>query len=212
MNRDDSEGFLTRWSKRKLQGRTEPDAVPPPRDANAPACEETELTQDEIDAIVARLPRIEDLTPGSSIADFLRKGVPLDLQRAAMRRMWSIDPGIRDFIEVAENQYDWNAVGGCPGYQPLGPGDHSAMIKAALDAFTPPPSETPDDLRQDDAGRKPEPISAENSVGENQSMSVTDGADAAMQTPQLQAEAASSEVAKAQPAALRRRHGGALPA
>lgn len=212
MNRDDGENFLARWSKRKLQARTEPDAVPPPGDASATASQDTEPTQDEIDAIVARLPRIEDLTPDSSISDFLRKGVPLDLQRAAMRRMWSIDPGIRDFIEVAENQYDWNAVGGCPGYQPLGPGDHSAMIKAVLDVLTPPPSETQESLRQDDAEREAEPITAENSIGKSQSMSVVVDADAAMQTPQLQAEVMATEVATAPPAAVRRRHGGALPA
>ncbi|MEQ1612029.1 MAG: DUF3306 domain-containing protein, partial [Hyphomicrobiaceae bacterium] len=54
---------------------------------------------------------------------FLQKGVPDALQRMALRRMWSLDPAIRDFVEVAENQWDFNAVGGVPGlFQEIPPG------------------------------------------------------------------------------------------
>ena len=34
-------------------------------------------------------------------------------------RMWTLDPTIRDFIEVAENQWNWNVPGGAPFYEEI---------------------------------------------------------------------------------------------
>ncbi|TIU06806.1 MAG: DUF3306 domain-containing protein, partial [Mesorhizobium sp.] len=51
------------------------------------------------------LPRVEDLTAESDLSAFLRKGVPKMLKRAALRRMWSLDPAIRDHIGPSE--YAW---------------------------------------------------------------------------------------------------------
>ena len=55
-----------------------------------------------------------------------------EIKRLALRRMWSLDPQIRDFIEVAENQYDWNAVDGVPGFGALPAGtDVQALVAQA---------------------------------------------------------------------------------
>ncbi|HEY1362239.1 MAG TPA: DUF3306 domain-containing protein, partial [Xanthobacteraceae bacterium] len=46
-------------------------------------------------------------------------GVPTEIARAALRRAWSQDPAIRDFIGLAENAWDFNAAGAMPGFGPL---------------------------------------------------------------------------------------------
>ena len=80
----------------------------------------------------ATLPKVEDLTATSDITAFLRKGVPEELKRLALRRVWTLDPQIRDFIEVAENQYDWNAADGVPGFGALPEGtDLQALLAQA---------------------------------------------------------------------------------
>jgi hypothetical protein len=66
----------------------------------------------EID--LASLPRVEDLTAASDLGPFLRPGVPAALRAAALRRMWSLDPAIRDYIGPVEYQWDFNTPGGLP--------------------------------------------------------------------------------------------------
>jgi hypothetical protein len=41
------------------------------------------------------------------------------LARAALRRAWANDPAIRDFVGVAENQWDFNDPDAIPGFGPL---------------------------------------------------------------------------------------------
>jgi hypothetical protein len=65
------------------------------------------------------LPPIESIAGGSDIRPFLAAGVPADLTRAALRRAWSADPTIRDFIGLSENSWDFNAPGGVPGFGSL---------------------------------------------------------------------------------------------
>jgi hypothetical protein len=45
--------------------------------------------------------------------------VPAELTRAALRRAWASDPGIRDFIGIAENQWDFNDPTAMPGFGPM---------------------------------------------------------------------------------------------
>jgi len=129
-----SETFFSRWSRRKQEVRTaepppedipaqletEPSEAPPasaaPQVGEGPAVREAELSAEEIE----RLPSLEDLTAESDISMFLRKGVPEPMRNAALRRMWSLDPKIRDFVcEAREYAYDWNTPGGVPGSGPL---------------------------------------------------------------------------------------------
>jgi hypothetical protein len=67
----------------------------------------------------ATLPPIESIVAGTDIRAFLQKGVPAALTRAALRRAWTADPAIRDFIEVAENQWDFANPTSIPGFGPL---------------------------------------------------------------------------------------------
>ena len=67
----------------------------------------------------AKLPPIESIGAGSDIRPFLAFSVPTDLTRAALRRAWSTDPTIRDFIGLSENSWDFDAQDGVPGFGPL---------------------------------------------------------------------------------------------
>ena len=63
---------------------------------------------------LANLPAIESIGSGSDIRPFLAPGVPADLTRAALRRAWSTDPAIRDFVGLSENSWDFNEPEGGP--------------------------------------------------------------------------------------------------
>ena len=128
MSTDRHESFLTRWSRRKRSGEPDADAkATADLPANAGDAKPEATAEPPFD--LTKLPRIEDLTPTSDIAQFLQKGVPEELKRLALRRAWSLDPAIRDFVEVAENQYNWNVAGGAPGFGEL---DAGTDLKALL--------------------------------------------------------------------------------
>lgn len=68
---------------------------------------------------VLQLPPIESIVAESDVRAFLAPGVPAELTRAALRRAWSTDPKIRDFIGLSENSWDFNDPGAIPGFGPL---------------------------------------------------------------------------------------------
>jgi uncharacterized protein DUF3306 len=81
----------------------------------------------------ATLPPIESIVAGTDIRAFLQKGVPAALTKAALRRAWTTDPAIRDFIEVAENQWDFTDPASIPGFGPLQAADSvPRMVEQAL--------------------------------------------------------------------------------
>jgi hypothetical protein len=113
--------FLARWSRLKRQEAErsntpprEPASPDKPSDETVPAVATAEESFD-----LSSLPRLEDLTADTDMRVFLDPRVPDDLRTAALRKAWRLDPHIDSFIEVAENQYDWNTPGGAPGYGPF---------------------------------------------------------------------------------------------
>jgi hypothetical protein len=68
---------------------------------------------------LSKLPPIESITATTDIRAFLAPGVPLELSRAALRRAWVVDPNIRTFIGIAENQWDFTAPESIPGFGSL---------------------------------------------------------------------------------------------
>src|SRR6266581_1796980 len=114
-----SENIMSRWSRMKQQSarRKAPDdlsAESKPIDAEAGDSNRA------TDAILgtdpatfpafdpASLPLLQSITAGTDIRSFLASNVPLELTKAALRRTWVTDPAIRDFIGIAENQWDFN--------------------------------------------------------------------------------------------------------
>ena len=112
------EDFLKRWSRRKREvAKEESQQAPAPETAAqtpAPIIEKAEVPFDP-----ASLPSLESITELTDIKAFLREGVPADLTRAALRRVWTADPSIRDFVGLAENAWDFTDPNAIPGFGPL---------------------------------------------------------------------------------------------
>lgn len=193
-----SEGFLSRWSRRKREAaEAEPDEsvpleplpeAPQPAACPVPGVEEIDL---------ASLPRIEDLTATSDLGPFLRPGVPAALRAAALRRMWSVDPAIRDFIGCVDYQWDFNTPGGLPaGFSAELGGEVRKLLMQAIgqrdpeDTAPTPVAEHPP--VPDVEAELPSPLRLDEPLGETPPAPVL--------------------VREEEPVGPVRRHGGALPA
>ncbi|MCC2688261.1 MAG: hypothetical protein K0S21_1064 [Rhizobiaceae bacterium] len=143
---------FSRWSRRKLDARQngpkEKAATPSPEAgllaepveaeaaeaqlADAGLVEAQPADAEPADAEPAEaetpetLPRLEDLHADSDLSAFLRKGVPAALRNSALRKMWSLDPVIRDYVGPAEYAWNFNEPGSMAGFGPLEP--NSAVV------------------------------------------------------------------------------------
>ena len=159
------EGFLGRWSRLKRETRTEEVpvevpiqpmvpgqvdessvAVPAEIAAAPPAAEEAPDLSD--------LPPLDSLDGGSDYTGFLRRGVPEELRRQALRKAWASDPAIAGFRGFAEYDWDYNA----PGYGALRPTDDIARL---LDAVL------PDEKREEDLVEEDEVVADVPAEGES---------------------------------------------
>ena len=163
-----SDGFLSRWARRKREVRLGERTEAPPADTQGveagavpgdePVVPEGAPTEAEID-VLAELPSLADLTAETDLLPFLRAGVPAALRNAALRKMWSVDPAIRDFVsEAREYAYDWNTPGGVPGMGPLLPSDD---VKAMLGRLFRDPAEAKPEPESPEEAPEPEPAEPE---------------------------------------------------
>jgi hypothetical protein len=107
------------------------------------------------------VPSIESISADTDIRCFLAPGVPPELTRAALRRAWAADPRIRDFVGLADYDWDFNTPGSMAGFGSLemtdelrqmaarivGPAsteDQSAVTRDAADTTSAPISGEPD--------------------------------------------------------------------
>jgi len=123
-----SEDFLKRWSQRKRDaaeaeqaGRTAPENAAPAGDERpSEAVEAIKPAEPPKPALDLKdLPPIESITAATDIRPFLQPGVPADIARAALRRAWSADPRIRDFVGLADYDWDYHAGASAAGFGPL---------------------------------------------------------------------------------------------
>jgi hypothetical protein len=119
---DDAPGsFLRRWSRRKRAADTPVGEERRPSEsggAKASVSVEPDMAASPgFDS--THLPPIESINAASDVRGFLAPGVPAELSRAALRRAWVSDPAIRDFVGLAENQWDFTKPGSVPGFGPL---------------------------------------------------------------------------------------------
>jgi hypothetical protein len=148
------ETFLARWSRRKQASvvgpaDADPCAAPNPSEQQiegptegasaAAGLHEADVASAarDPDAIVplfdtASLPPIESITGDTDIRAFLAPGVPPELARAALRRAWAADPRIRDFVGLADYDWDFNAPGSMAGFGPLEMTEELRRIAAAI--------------------------------------------------------------------------------
>jgi hypothetical protein len=125
------ENFLERWSRKKREAVDEP-APATPQDSDAK--KEPKEVQPAVNAGTEKpfdpmsLPLLESITAETDIRDFLRPGVPSDLKREALRRAWSADPGIRDFVGLVENGWDFNDPNAMEGFGPIEPSEVARLM------------------------------------------------------------------------------------
>jgi hypothetical protein len=115
-----SEDFLARWLRLKSESER---ALPAADVSAAPAFDP------------ASLPPIESIVADSDIRQFLQAQVPEELTRAALRSAWTADPAIRDFVGIAENQWDFNDHAAMAGFGPLDA--TSYLVAQALGSLNP---------------------------------------------------------------------------
>ena len=132
------EDFLKRWSRRKREADVAK-PVPPEKETGetgaiapetAAAGKGTDAPDAEFD--ITTLPPIESINAVSDITAFLRAGVPVELTRAALRRVWTADPAIRNFVGLAENAWDFTDPDAMPGFGPLESSDEVRRMIADL--------------------------------------------------------------------------------
>lgn len=201
--------FLSRWSRLK-RGETPPEvapealaevspAAPPdqaPADTPAPPPAETQAqTQAEPAFDLSLLPSLEELTVESDIRGFLHRAVPAGLRNAALKRIWALDPAIRDFVGPVDYAWDFNDPAGLPGISEALTGDVTALLARAIGAApqqdtTPAPPEV---APQPEAAPQPPALVAAPTLP-------------ALEKPPTAAPRLADEAAPA-----RRRHGGAQP-
>lgn len=145
----ESEDFVSRWSRLKRESerarRAESDVgAPSPHTVEITAAGKDEAAPESLRTEApgsrhvdpARLPPIDSITAGTDISAFLQPGVPATLARAAFRRAWVSEPAIRDFIGIAENQWDFTDPTAIPGFGPLRiTDDMLGFVEPALSKF-----------------------------------------------------------------------------
>jgi hypothetical protein len=125
---NDPDNFLSRWSRRKREAGESNEqnktgeaasASGPDNQKDRPVAASDTASIPEFDP--ESLPPIETISAETDIAAFMRSGVPETLKHAALRRAWSADPAIRDFVELNENFWDAAGPDGIPGFGDLDP-------------------------------------------------------------------------------------------
>lgn len=202
----EDEPFLNRWSKRKraAEAPTEPAPEPDPLPEAAPS---DTISDEEL----AALPAIEDLSFGTDIRPFLRKGVPQALRNAALRKMWLLTPAIRDHADPAvDYAWDWNTPGGVPGDGAAPSPERVAQMMREFLAPRPAPEPAP----EADTQHAPEDL-AELPTGEEQAPQAADMPPAAYDSTLANTSGGQGKTAQKERDAAqhlpKKKHGGALP-
>jgi hypothetical protein len=155
-----SEDFLARW----LRLKSESERALPAADVSAPP------TFDP-----TSLPPVESIVADSDMRQFLQAQVPEELTRAALRSAWTADPAIRDFVGIAENQWDFNDHAAMAGFGPLeatsylvaqalgslDPSSHGTPETSAFEQAAPPGGESPCIEPAEDSSQIPETAGVE---------------------------------------------------
>lgn len=114
----DGKGRLARWSQRKTKARQRRGGAAPTIPEEAATNRAAPTTPDGVasEPLSASepkgapdLPDIESLTAGSDFTAFMKDGVPADLRRLALRKLWASDPMfnvIDEMIEYGEDYTD----------------------------------------------------------------------------------------------------------
>lgn len=202
--------FLARWSRRKQKARENVVPPEPEKPAGAPTEPPPPVAEGhEPEVELSTLPAVDSITAATDVTAFLRKGIPQELSRAALRRAWASDPAIRDLVGLAENAWDFNDPTAMPGFGPLdcSEGELAALVDRIVGGVRKSAEALPEiSVEAEDSSR--ELGQAETSSTEVVEDSATSQlASAPVATQQTVAETTQSEHEPMR----RRTHGGALP-
>ena len=217
---NDPDNFLSRWSHRKRESVAQPEKTDGGEesthqvrgretDSDIPASRSAAPSVPEFD--VGSLPPIESIGADTDISGFMRKGVPAALRTAALRRAWSADPTIRDFMGPTENYWDAAGPDGVPGFGDLDPNlDVKRLVselfgevapeRAKPDALTSASGSAPSGEICDDGGKAAHESQESRASKESENRCHTENAATQNKLPQAQLAQKIS-----------RRHGGAMP-
>jgi len=217
----DPEDFLARWSRRKREAAQAPQPLAEPEGEAAAAPERAPAAPTEEPTFdLSTLPPIEEITATTDIRAYLAPGVPAELTRAALRRAWVSDPTIRDFIGIAENQWDFNDPHGVPGFGPLeDAGRLVAQLLGEDEAHAAPPATSPAPAAPQGSATAPDTASLPDAPAtKGESAPAADDESRSPPQDETNISAATTIVApqqqdrsEAERAPLPRSHGGALP-
>lgn len=225
MGADVTGGFLDRWSRRKRAAEAEAEAEaaraavpePIPSEVEAEPAADAEAAAAAEEALIASLPRIEEIAAGTDIRAFLQKGVPAALRNAALRRAWMADPLIAGYEDPARDYFwDWNAPGGVPGGGgTLDPDRVARMVRDIVGKDESQAQDLPDAAPGAEVAEPPAADGADEAAA-SEPPAPDDPATAAAPTgppprPPAAPDSRSAGTNARSDALPRRRHGGALP-
>lgn len=227
----DEKNFLARWARRKADVASAEAVAPVHADKRSEQLSSlADASTEEETFDLSTLPKLEDITSATDIRPFMHRLVPADLRNAVLRRMWELDPAIRDYVSPAtEYAWNFNVEGGAPGYAPLESGleairtaermfssltDDHTLVEASSEPS--PSSEPVADPGQDaashmdavEAAKKREPMESAPVRLSPKNQTYSEPPEVPSETPAPSGAPAASDAASQPP---RRRHGGALP-
>jgi len=212
-------GFLGRWSRLKraeTKAGSEAADVDPHATTPEDALPDPAPNQQAPDIEIApeNLPKVEDITAESDISAFLQKGVPKALKAAALRRAWSLDPAIRDYVGPAEYAWDFNNPSSIPGF---GGGTTAGEIDRALRSLTDiakspesePPSNAPSPAEESTAA----PSATSDDTGKAKEIAAAEFSNPVRPEDEIAASEvpAAPDEMQSDARVAGRRHGGAIP-
>jgi Protein of unknown function (DUF3306) len=205
-------GFLGRWARRKQEVQREaeqPESAPAaPEAKHAPPVEDLPL------------PSLDSIVPGGDVSAFFQSHVPEALRTAALRKLWVTDPEIRNFIEMADYQWDFNNPDSIPGWSSkIADVDVKRLAERLFSgsAATDDGGNAKDDAAEiAKAPEKTEVAEALAELGENTEIAVESETSQAMAAPGdeglIQIDAVQNTTAESSVYEIvRKRHGSALP-
>jgi Protein of unknown function (DUF3306) len=205
-------GFLSRWARRKQEVQREaehPEAAPAAPEAR-PSAPVEDLP----------LPSLDSIVPGGDVSAFFQSHVPEALRTAALRKLWVTDPEIKNFIEMADYQWDFNNPDSIPGWSSkIADVDVKRLAERLFSGST---ATNDGGNAKDDAGKiakapeKTEVAEASKSLGENTEIAFESETSQATAEPSgeclIQNDAVQNTTAESSVyEVVRKRHGGALP-
>ena len=106
MSGPEDEGFLSRWSKRKLRDPEDLPPEPEPEVVSAPESTVEEKSDEEILEELG-LPDPDELKEGDDFSGFMKGAVPTRLRNRALRKLWLTNPVLANLDEMVDYGEDF---------------------------------------------------------------------------------------------------------